>query len=293
MNAEVKQRIKVYTKINDDTTVDYLCDLLCSIDKTDESAKWDAAEAIKEMREESIGIESTTYEDALAFVESNISGSIVEEADSTEGNENKVEDLLHSLFVTTPENKFESQQFSQNVTVLQDIIGDQNCDQIHKSTIEKILSENDGDLQRAALWVSENNLESYQSVIERKQLAKEKERVELQKNNVEITKRYALVPKGVNKPQKACLDNRIKKMQVSIISFPPGTFVSICDYPYSLDFLGQAAQSKPARSSLRYRDSQVVSSKGEKYISEKLSEEWDGGSRGKVYTKGKRGKGVL
>jgi hypothetical protein len=41
---------------------------------------------------------------------------------------------------------------------------------------------------------------------------------------------------------------------------------------------------------LRYRDGVVVSSKGEKYIIEKPPE-WDGGSRGKVKSKGKRGVG--
>lgn len=42
---------------------------------------------------------------------------------------------------------------------------------------------------------------------------------------------------------------------------------------------------------VRYLDGRVVSQKGEKFIIEKIGEEWDGGSRGKVYTKGKRGKG--
>lgn len=42
---------------------------------------------------------------------------------------------------------------------------------------------------------------------------------------------------------------------------------------------------------IRYHDGQVVSTKGEKYVVQKLTEDWDGGSRGKVYTKGKRGKG--
>ncbi len=41
---------------------------------------------------------------------------------------------------------------------------------------------------------------------------------------------------------------------------------------------------------LRYRDGVVVSTKGEKYIVEK-EPEWDGGSRGKVKSKGKRGVG--
>ena len=37
----------------------------------------------------------------------------------------------------------------------------------------------------------------------------------------------------------------------------------------------------------------VVTSKGDKYVCEKLKEDWDGGSKGKVYTKGKRGKGFV
>lgn len=43
----------------------------------------------------------------------------------------------------------------------------------------------------------------------------------------------------------------------------------------------------------RFRDGVVVSTKGQKYVVEKESEEWDGGSKGKVYTKGKRGKGFI
>lgn len=42
------------------------------------------------------------------------------------------------------------------------------------------------------------------------------------------------------------------------------------------------------RSRARYRDGALVSNKGEKYVIEKVREEWDGGSRGKVYTKGGR-----
>eukprot|EP00887_Chlorella_sp_A99_P000513 scaffold17.g513.t1 len=42
---------------------------------------------------------------------------------------------------------------------------------------------------------------------------------------------------------------------------------------------------------VRYLDGQVVTGKGEKYVVVKSGDEWDGGSRGKVYSKGKRGKG--
>ena len=36
-----------------------------------------------------------------------------------------------------------------------------------------------------------------------------------------------------------------------------------------------------------------VTTRGEKYIVESTAKEWDGGSTGKVYTKGKRGKGFV
>ena len=37
----------------------------------------------------------------------------------------------------------------------------------------------------------------------------------------------------------------------------------------------------------------VVTAKGEKYVTEKVVQDWDGGSKGKVFTKGKRGKGTV
>lgn len=51
--------------------------------------------------------------------------------------------------------------------------------------------------------------------------------------------------------------------------------------------------SNEAPSKIRYIDNQIATSKGEKYITEKVGEEWNGGSKGKVYTKGKRGKGYI
>ncbi len=45
------------------------------------------------------------------------------------------------------------------------------------------------------------------------------------------------------------------------------------------DAVGACAQ-------VRYRDGRLVSTRGDKYIIENLSEDYDGGSRGKVKTKG-------
>jgi hypothetical protein len=44
---------------------------------------------------------------------------------------------------------------------------------------------------------------------------------------------------------------------------------------------------------VRYRDDRLVSTRGEKFIVEQVGQDWDGGSKGKVYTKGKRGKGIV
>ena len=46
-------------------------------------------------------------------------------------------------------------------------------------------------------------------------------------------------------------------------------------------------------SGARFLDGQVVATKGEKHIVVNAKPEWDGGSTGKVYTKGKRGKGYV
>ncbi|KAL0049441.1 hypothetical protein WJX82_002527 [Trebouxia sp. C0006] len=55
----------------------------------------------------------------------------------------------------------------------------------------------------------------------------------------------------------------------------------------------QARQAPKSKNQVRYREGQVVTAKGEKYVTERSGQEWDGGSKGKVVTKGKRGKGIV
>ncbi|GBF90875.1 hypothetical protein Rsub_03729 [Raphidocelis subcapitata] len=54
----------------------------------------------------------------------------------------------------------------------------------------------------------------------------------------------------------------------------------------------QQQQQQPGKPQVRYREGVAVTSRGEKYVVERPPD-WDGGSRGKVYTKGKRGKGFV
>jgi len=53
----------------------------------------------------------------------------------------------------------------------------------------------------------------------------------------------------------------------------------------------QKSLSEPQESKIRYLDGKVVATNGAKYIEIQQKEEWDGGSRGRVKTKGKRGTG--
>lgn len=59
------------------------------------------------------------------------------------------------------------------------------------------------------------------------------------------------------------------------------------------EFLNAQVSGKKDAPQVRFRDGVVASTKGQKFIVENLKEEWDGGSSGKVYTKGKRGKGFV
>lgn len=55
----------------------------------------------------------------------------------------------------------------------------------------------------------------------------------------------------------------------------------------------QIAKAANDSRQVRFRDGVVASTKGQKFIVESTKEEWNGGSSGKVYTKGKRGKGFV
>lgn len=55
----------------------------------------------------------------------------------------------------------------------------------------------------------------------------------------------------------------------------------------------QSRQGTKSKNQVRYREGVAVTAKGEKYVLEKVGQDWDGGSTGKVVTKGKRGKGFV
>lgn len=56
---------------------------------------------------------------------------------------------------------------------------------------------------------------------------------------------------------------------------------------------GPVQKRKEKEQQIRFRDGKVVTTTGQKYIEWETTPEWDGGSRGRVKTKGKRGKGFV
>ncbi|WIA29436.1 hypothetical protein OEZ86_011938 [Tetradesmus obliquus] len=125
-----------------------------------------------------------------------------------------------------------------------------------------------GDVQAAADWLLEcpdllAQQESWQQQQEEQQQRRQQEQEALRKTKKQIVERFDL--------------------QV-VHSMPAKP-------KHGVDLLPAPKKGDQQQGKVRYRDGQVVSCKGDKYIIEKVGEEWDGGSKGKVYTKGKRGVG--
>jgi hypothetical protein len=112
--------------------------------------------------------------------------------------------------------------------------------------------------------VTENDVLTYQSMLRKKRLEAEEQERDSKKNNEKIFQQYGLRPVS-NSDQNSNLAR-------AAMSTKKGS-------------KGGTPQQQ------RYHNNQVVASKGEKYITVKEGKEWDGGSRGKVISKGKRGKG--
>ena len=92
--------------------------------------------------------------------------------------------------------------------------------------------------------------------------------------------RFCLVPMTPPLPPRFCLVPMMPPPSMLLAGATPGPPPKLPSPP-------------PPSMQVRYRDGRVVSSKGEKFVIETQGEDWDGGSKGKVMTKGKRGKGYV
>lgn len=161
----------------------------------------------------------------------------------------------------------QQQQQQQAVYSLRDMFGS-----LDDGFLAHVLaSEGGGSLQEAATWMLECEdlpaaQEAWQHSLQRAQDEQQQEAVAQAQAKKLIVQRFLLqpVPNGSNGDGKGR---------------PP---------PLKAWGAGSSGESK---CKARYREGAVVTSRGEKYIIEKQGEEWDGGSRGKVVSKGKRGKG--
>lgn len=138
-------------------------------------------------------------------------------------------------------------------------------DDVDEETLSHLLTEEcGGDLDVASNYIADgNDVRLLTARLEERRARRAREDAERAANSKEIFERYGLqAVSHSRKPTRPPLAARPAKNG------------------------GNNAAPK-----VRYHDSEIVTSRGEKYIVQKIGQEWDGGSRGKVITKGKRGKG--
>ncbi len=87
-------------------------------------------------------------------------------------------------------------------------------------------------------------------------------------------------------PPSPLLDDALKATIVSKYHLQ-----AVPSHPVANRKLKLPVEEEGKKPQIRFRDGAVVSTKGEKYVVEKTLPEWDGGSRGRVKMKGKRGTG--
>eukprot|EP00873_Tetraselmis_striata_P012437 jgi/Tetstr1/432701/TSEL_022068.t1 len=126
-----------------------------------------------------------------------------------------------------------------------------------------------GDIELAAQWVLEHDVlakgEEWQAAEKAAAARREKEQREHAKEKKRLAERYQFQRVSANASGK----------QAPVRMWEPS----------------EPQEAKKAQ--VRYNNNEIVSRKGEKYVTQSLKEDWNGGSTGKVYTKGKRGKGYV
>ena len=168
------------------------------------------------------------------------------------------------------------EELRNNVETLKSIAG--NSCSILDSTLETVLLEKcGGDLSSAVLWITENDLKTFENLLISKRKAKEAELQDSKENNQKIFEQYGLRPVSNNGGHKGKGPGKGSNKQQSVL----------INGPQGLKGAGKTEKAPK----LRYHNDQVVTNSGQKYVVVTDKDEWDGGSRGKVITKGKRGKG--
>ncbi|QDZ20882.1 hypothetical protein HOP50_04g34090 [Chloropicon primus] len=266
----------------DGDAVDYLLGLVSTLDATDAEGVQECCGVFVEYKSELAGGsgagEMEEAERAIEGVKAALRGK-----DAAENAPNEERDLLNSMksllskVHTFTERQDENgdegpppglpDRKGNHVSVLRGIIEaaseGKGGKEVSDATIEMILDECNGDLGEAALWITENDVWTYQSHLLKKDKEREEAIADSKANNSKIFERYGLRPVSTNSADLSLARRG-----------------------------GKSSKDKDKGPKVRYHEGQVVTSRGEKYITVKdEKEEWDGGSRGKVITKGKRGKG--
>lgn len=273
----------------DEDTVEYLLNLVENLDASDEEALQECSAVFVEYQSEVQGADggdgalekaARAIEGIVAALQAN-DGGMDAAAGQSSAEETALIDSMKALLTRVStfnesqegeeEAAVEEGSKSNHVSVLRGIIeasasttgADGKKREVADGTIETILDDCGGDLGEAALWITENDVFTYQAQLARERKDREEAIADSKANNTKIFERYGLRP------------------------------VSQSSANVALAMSGKKKAGKDKSPKVRYHEGQVVTQRGEKYIVVKDDkEEWDGGSRGKVISKGKRGKGT-
>ena len=274
----------------DEYTVEYLLNLVENLDASDEEALQECSAVFVEYQSEVQGADggegalekaARAIEGIVAALRGANGGGMDAAAGQSSAEETALIDSMKALLTRVStfnesqgggeEAAVEEGSKSNHVSVLRGIIeasasttgADGKKREVADGTIETILDDCGGDLGEAALWITENDVFTYQAQLARERKDREEAIADSKANNTKIFERYGLRP------------------------------VSQSSANVALAMSGKKKAGKDKSPKVRYHEGQVVTQRGEKYIVVKDDkEEWDGGSRGKVVSKGKRGKGT-
>ena len=162
-----------------------------------------------------------------------------------------------------------------SVSALSAVFPDLDCRLLHR-----VLVSNDGDLDAAVNDLLSRDESDLASMMDKLRLADEERRrretLSSGGDALDATTKAAILRQGM---LQAVSSGRGKQSRKQLRK--------------TNEFLNAQVSGRKDAPQVRFRDGVVASTKGQKFIVENLKEEWDGGSSGKVYTKGKRGKGFV
>lgn len=250
----VESFLKNQEDLLEENVVDYVCGILCT-DGQEVPSVEEVVDLVSGFCPETFGKTNTKERyDSVSRMMEEVERIRSKDSKETHRSETKADGIAEVLEACLVQSRLENEANDVPLTALCTMFDGEVQEEDVRFVLHHLC---DGDWDRAAEWILETRGSA--------DLAKKLRKCHEEEQNAmreKIVARYALVPTSNTTSASS-------KQRLSAWNNPE--------------------EGKNAR--LRWRDGVVVSTRGEKIIYESIREEWDGGSRGKVKLKGKRGKG--